>query len=183
MPILHISNILAMMSLSAKTGSFMGNSFNDQVIVESSSSSARLAYVDFKLLFTGRVSRADLKNAFGIAEASASRVLTEYSRFRPNNKTQKTNTIKRDLFEPLFIMDAQLALGMLANGFNSNKVFGLTELSYEKIGNVPNLLKTHDVAIITRAISGKYSISCNYFLVLYTTDVSLLLSYPHHQEY
>ncbi|TOB11095.1 transcriptional regulator, partial [Vibrio parahaemolyticus] len=50
----------------------------------------RLAYVDFKLFFTGKVSRADLKGAFGIAEAAASRVLTEYSKLRPNNKTQKT---------------------------------------------------------------------------------------------
>lgn len=124
--------------------------------------SPRLAYVDFKLFFTGQVSRADLKGAFGIAEAAASRVLTEYSKLRPNNKTQKTNTIIRDTFVPLVDFDSELALGMLANGFNSNKLSGVTELSYEKIGKIPNQLNLNEVAMITRAISGKYSISCNY---------------------
>ncbi|EAS76780.1 Predicted transcriptional regulator [Vibrio alginolyticus 12G01] len=124
--------------------------------------SPRLAYVDFKLFFTGQVSRSDLKGAFGIAEAAASRVLTEYSKLRPNNKTQKTNTIIRDSFVPLVDFDSELALGMLANGFNSNKLSGVTELSYEKIGKIPNQLNLSEVAMITRAISGKYSISCNY---------------------
>lgn len=124
--------------------------------------SARLAYVDFKLFFTGQVSRADLKGAFGIAEAAASRVLTEYSKLRPDNKTQKTNTIIRDTFVPLINFDSELALGMLANGFNSNKLSGVTELSYEKIGKIPNQLNLNKVAMITRAISGKHSISCNY---------------------
>ncbi|HHF2874914.1 transcriptional regulator [Vibrio panuliri] len=128
----------------------------------SSDISPRLAYVDFKLFFTGQVTRADLKGAFGIAEAAASRVLTEYSKLRPNNKTQKTNTIIRDTFHPLVNFDSELALGMLANGFNSNKLSGATELPYEKIGRIPNQLNLNDVAMITRAISGKYSISCNY---------------------
>ncbi|TOQ62098.1 transcriptional regulator, partial [Vibrio parahaemolyticus] len=56
----------------------------------------------------------------------------------------------------------ELALGMLANGFNSNKIFGVTELAYEKIGKFPNQMNTNEVAMITRAISGKYAISCNY---------------------
>lgn len=51
---------------------------------------------------------------------------------------------------------------MLANGFNSNKLFGGTELSYEKIGKIPNRLNLEEVAMITRAISGKYSIFCKY---------------------
>lgn len=134
----------------------------DDITAETSPTNARLAYVDFKLFFTGRVNRADLKDAFGIAEAAASRVLTEYSKYRPNNKTQKTNTIVRGSFEPLTEIDAELALGMLANGFNSNKIFGVTELSYEKIGKIPNQLNVKEVAMITRAISGKYSVSCNY---------------------
>ncbi|MBE8232573.1 MAG: WYL domain-containing protein [Endozoicomonadaceae bacterium] len=140
----------------------MTNMSQDDITEETSSTNARLAYVDFKLYFTGRVSRADLKDAFGIAEAAASRVLTEYSKYRPNNKTQKTNTIIRSSFEPLTVIDAELALGMLANGFNSSKIFGVTELSYEKIGKIPNQLNVLDVAMLTRAISGNYSVSCNY---------------------
>lgn len=134
----------------------------DSIPLKTSSSYARLAYVDFKLFFTGRVTRADLKDAFGIAEAAASRVLTEYAKRRPSNKTQKTNTIIRSTFEPLMDIDAELALGMLANGFNSNKIFGVTELSYEKIGKIPAQLNADEVAMVTRAMSGNYSISCNY---------------------
>ncbi|MBE4115579.1 transcriptional regulator, partial [Vibrio parahaemolyticus] len=67
----------------------MENSSQADITSETTSINARLAYIDFKLFFTGRVSRADLKDAFGIAEAAASRVLTEYSKRRPNNKTQK----------------------------------------------------------------------------------------------
>ena len=140
----------------------MIKSSQDDITAETSPTNARLAYVDFKLFFTGRVNRADLKDAFGIAEAAASRVLTEYSKYRPNNKTQKTNTLIRSSFEPLTVIDAELALGMLANGFNSNKIFGITELSYEKIGKIPNQLNVKEVAMITRAISGKHSVSCNY---------------------
>jgi len=141
----------------------MVNSSQPDITVETTSTNARLAYIDFKLLFTGRVTRADLKEAFGIAEAAASRVLSEYSKRRPNNKTQKTNAIVRSSFSPLTNIDGELALGMLANGFNSNKIFGVTELAYEKIGKIPNQLNTNEVAMITRAISGKHAISCNYY--------------------
>ncbi|MGR5048844.1 WYL domain-containing protein [Photobacterium damselae] len=140
----------------------MVTSSQADITAETTSGNARLAYIDFKLYFTGRVTRSDLKDAFGIAEAAASRVLTEYSKRRPNNKTQKTNTIIRDTFEPLIDIDGELALGMLANGFNSNKIFGVTELSYEKIGKIPNQLNTSEVAMITRAIAGNYAISCKY---------------------
>jgi hypothetical protein len=122
----------------------------------------RLAYVDFKLRFTGHVSRADLKSTFGIAEAAASRVLVEYSCLKEANKTQKTNTIIRDSFQPLVEMNAEVALGMLANGFNFNKLSGNSELTYEKIGVVTNRLNVSEVAMITRAIFGQYAIICNY---------------------
>ncbi len=135
----------------------MSELINQDVVI-----SERLAYVDFKLRFTGHISRADLKNTFGIAEAAASRVLTEYSKKRGKNKTQKANTILRNDFEPLISINAEIALGMLANGFNGNKLYGKTELAYEKIGTVSNYLEIEDVAKITRAIAGGYAINCNY---------------------
>jgi hypothetical protein len=127
-----------------------------------SKTSKRLAYIDFKLFFTGHISRTDLKEVFGIAEAAASRALTEYSTLRPENKIPKTNTIIRGDFRPLMEFDAEQALGMLAGGFNSNMRFNESEVTYEKIGKIPNQLNIHEVAMITRAIFGKYSISCNY---------------------
>jgi len=123
----------------------------------------RLAYVDFKLRFTGHISRADLGEVFGIAEAAASRVLKEYSELREYNKTQKTNTILRESFSPLISIEGETALGMLANGFNKSKLTNNTILPYERIGSVPNRLNITEVAMITRAIAGNYAINCNYF--------------------
>lgn len=123
----------------------------------------RLAYVDFKLRFTGHVSRADLGETFDIAEAAASRVLKEYGEIKKHNKTQKANTIIREGFSPLIDIDGETALGMLANGFNKNKLTNKTVIPYEKIGAIPHQLNTSEVAIITRSITGGYAISCNYF--------------------
>ena len=125
--------------------------------------SERRAFIDFKLRFTGFITRLDLKEAFGIAEAAASRVLTDYNERRPNNKTQKTNTILRDTFSPLIDIDGETALGMLANGFNKNKLTNVNLVTYEKIGLIPNQLKIEEVAKITRAINGGYAITCKYF--------------------
>jgi len=125
--------------------------------------SDRLAFVDFKLRFTGFITRLDLKEAFGIAEAAASRVLTDYNEKKPHNKTQKTNTIIQDTFSPLIDIDGETALGMLANGFNKNKLTKNNLITYEKIGLIPNQLKIEEVAKITRAINGGYAITCKYF--------------------
>jgi hypothetical protein len=128
-----------------------------------SSINERLAYVDFKLRFTGHISRLDLGETFGIAEAAASRVLTEYGIAKPENKAQKVNTIIRESFSPLISIDGETALGMLANGFNKNKLTNNTVLPFEKVGAIPNRLNISEVAMITRAIAGEYAISCNYF--------------------
>lgn len=128
-----------------------------------SSINERLAYVDFKLRFTGHISRLDLGETFGIAEAAASRVLTEYGVAKPENKAQKVNTIIRESFSPLISIDGETALGMLANGFNKNKLTNNTVLPFEKVGVIPNRLNISEVAMITRAIAGEYAISCNYF--------------------
>ena len=58
-----------------------------------------------------------------------------------------------------------MALGMLAHGFNRNKLMSSsTSLSipFDRIDKVPNRLNTEDVAKITRAIYGGYSVSCRY---------------------
>lgn len=125
----------------------------------------RLAYIDFKLRFTGHVSRQDLSDTFGIAEASASRALSEYDEAtKHQNKTHRANTILRSSFEPLFDMQGEVALGTIAHGFNKNKFTDRKAmLPYLKIGVIQDQLNTQDVAKITRAISGQYAIQCNYF--------------------
>ncbi|QYJ89676.1 WYL domain-containing protein [Shewanella halotolerans] len=140
----------------------MNTDNNNTTKLSNSVINERLAYVDFKLRFTGHISRADLGETFGIAEAAASRVLKEYGEIRPDNKTQKANTIIRENFSPLISIDGDTALGMLANGFNKNKLTNNTIIPYVKIGAIPHQLNASDVAMITRAISGGYAITCKY---------------------
>ncbi|QSX38968.1 WYL domain-containing protein [Shewanella sedimentimangrovi] len=129
----------------------------------------RLAYIDFKLQFTGFVKRSEIGEMFNVADAASSKALSAYSLWCKGNMeydlSQKVNVISRDSFNSLLMLDAEVALGMLANGFNKNKLPGAstTLIPYEKIDRVPNKLSIDCVAKITRALSGGYAISCKYY--------------------
>lgn len=126
----------------------------------------RLAYIDFKLYFTGTIKRADMKDMFDLGDGAASKVFGQYKEMCPGNmdytRQQHANTISRENFKPLVHFDAELALGMLANGFNKNKLVDRPVLPYARVGTVPNQLNTAEVAKVTRAMSGGYAVSCNY---------------------
>ena len=125
----------------------------------------RIAYIDFKIRFTGFINRSDLANMFGLASAAASNMMTKYLELRPENmeynRQLRANTIT-DKYKPLINMDAETALGMLANGFNKNKIIDNPMLPYARIGKIANQLDIEKVAKITRAMSCGYSISTEY---------------------
>lgn len=127
----------------------------------------RMAYIDFKLQFTGMINRSDLKNMFGLAEAASSKMMKMYTdRFSGNmgyNRKKRANTIKSDTFKPFLDLSADTALGMLANGFNKNKILTEPMLPYARIGIPNSHLDVNNVACITRAIAGGYSVTANYF--------------------
>lgn len=131
-----------------------------------SSNAERLAFIDFKLRFTGMIRRSDIKGAFGLAEATASRILTLYSELRPNNfyynRAQKVNVLNHGYYEPLIPIDSEMALGMLAHGFNKNKFIGKQILPYVRIGRIPNSLDVEEVSKISRAIYGGFAVECCY---------------------
>lgn len=136
---------------------------------ENAGRAERLAYIDFKLRFSGIVKRSDINEMFALKDAAASKLLQEYSKVKSDNmeynRTLKANAIKRKNYTPILTnLDAETALGMLANGFNRNKINPNPNLSllYEKIDKIPNQLSINDVAKITRAISGGYAITCEY---------------------
>jgi len=132
----------------------------------SKSNSERLAYIDFKLRFTGVIKRSDLNRTFGLSDASASRMLAEYTKLREENLTydrvKKVNIIKVDTFTPLLNIDTETALGMLSHGFNINKLSDNPELPYARIGAIPNQLNSKEISKITRAMSCGHAISCCY---------------------
>ncbi|MBN3563184.1 WYL domain-containing protein [Aliamphritea spongicola] len=125
----------------------------------------RLAYVDFKVHFTGSIKRSDLNVAFGLADASASRLLSDYAELRPQNlyrdPSRKVNAITES-FQPLIDIDPVIALGMLSHGFNKNKLIDSPVLPYARIGALANVLEREDVAKITRAMFNSSAIECHY---------------------
>jgi len=128
-------------------------------------SAERLAFIDFKLRFTGSIKRSDLNEAFSIADASASKLIAAYTSLRPNNliydRSKKLNVVTES-FKPLLSIDSLTALGMLANGFNKNKLVDSPILPYSRIGTLPNVLDVTEVAKITRAMFNKQAIRCDY---------------------
>jgi len=126
----------------------------------------RLAFIDFIFQFKGALSRNDLTAFFGLKEAAASQAIKDYRDLRPDNieyeRSLGKNVIVRPTFDPLIDLDAEMALGMLANGFNKNKLLEESLVPYVRIGISPKKLNVEFVSKVTRAISEKTAISCKY---------------------
>lgn len=81
----------------------------------------RLAYIDFKLLFVGFVTRAEIVSHFEKGLTSASRDLNSYKELCPSNMTYDTQQKKyfqSDKFTPLFTHDARRTLVKIANNIS-----------------------------------------------------------------
>ncbi|ELV7518403.1 WYL domain-containing protein [Photobacterium damselae] len=126
----------------------------------------RMAYIDFKIRFTGFINRSDLTSMFGLASAAASNMMAKYLELRPDNmeydRKLRANTIT-DKYKPLLSIDADTALGMLANGFNKNKLTDNPIVPYSRVGYIDNPLDTDAVAKITRAMARGYAVSTKYY--------------------
>lgn len=93
----------------------------------------RLNYLEFKVFFTGQISRADLMNRFGISEAAATRDLTLYRaqapanlEFDPAGKTYRMGAA----FSPKYLkeIDSSRLLHALVHGTGNE--FGSTPESW-----------------------------------------------------
>ena len=80
----------------------------------------RLAYIDYKVYFSGELRRADLETRFGIAPAAATRDLTCYRGLAPSNlvydSSAKLYTIG-ERFEPVFPFAVERVLCWLRQGY------------------------------------------------------------------
>jgi hypothetical protein len=134
---------------------------------QNTSKADRLAYIDFLLMFKGSLNRSDLTDFFGIKEASASAAIAEYKKYRKDNvmyaHREGKNVIKPETFKPLVKYTAESALSMLANGFNKGKVDNQTYIPYERVALLPKKLNIEMVSKVTRAISNRSAIECEYF--------------------
>ncbi|MGB9096952.1 hypothetical protein [Erwinia sp.] len=127
----------------------------------------RLSFIDFKIFYTGVLSRSELIEEFGVSEITSSRIISEYKERRGDNlyydQSEKKFFLNLKGFIPFVDLKAEDALFMLANGFDKNRVIKKKGLiGFEMIGVDTNPLCNKKVAAITRAIFQGLMISCVY---------------------
>ena len=84
----------------------------------------RLAFIDIRLHYLGEIARSDIMEEFKLAQAAASKDLSEYRKLQGDKvkkdfQTKKT-VINEEYFSPLFEIRVDYALDILTNGFNRN---------------------------------------------------------------
>lgn len=110
----------------------------------------RLAYIDFKLYFTGSVTRSEIVQHFKLGMSAATRDINLYKELAPKNMAYD-NTEKKyfltNSFKPLFKHDAKRTLIKLANDISDG---------FDAIGDVdfpveqPSQLNVPDINIIAK---------------------------------
>ncbi|WP_350645004.1 WYL domain-containing protein [Pseudoalteromonas sp. G24-MNA-CIBAN-0072] len=110
----------------------------------------RLAYIDFKLMFTGSVTRNEIIQRFECGTAAASRDLALYKELAPKNLTYNTTDrryVVESNFKPLFNHDARKTLVKLANEISD----GFDAIGDNKFPvEAPSALNVPDLMIVAR---------------------------------
>ena len=136
-----------------------------KVVRMSIAKSERLAFIDFRLMFLGEVSRQNLIDCFGISEPAATRDLAMYREDRPDNliysHTERTYLIG-DNFSPMFKHESADALAMIAHGHLALPKQNRRSMIRCDLPTQLDHPDSHVVAIITRAINRKQVISIGY---------------------
>lgn len=125
----------------------------------------RLAYIDFKLYFTGVMTRSEIVSHFELGLAAATRDINSYKKYAPDNMAYD-NVAKMYFitshFKPLFDHDAQRTLIKLANnisdGFDAigNQEFPVETPSPLNIPNIEIIAKLSQAIINNKAIRVSY---------------------------
>lgn len=125
----------------------------------------RLRYIEFLVWFRGFVSRKDVIDQYRIAEAAATKDFKQYSEAYPENLVYDVRAKRYTLsekFRPAFSHDPKAALNALA-GIGSHRPFNRPSLvESDFVQGVHRLNQPDIVAALTRAISTKSSIHCEY---------------------
>jgi len=137
----------------------------------------RLEFIEIQLIFKGWVSRADLIQQFGIAEAAATRDFKTYKDIAPNNMylnhTVKRYEINEGLFVPVFDKTPTTYINELKN--NDFKLSGEHKL-IEPMQRLSNL-RMDTFSSISKAISNQFPIVIEYRSI--ENDLSKRVIIPH----
>ncbi|AUT93076.1 TPA: WYL domain-containing protein [Proteus mirabilis] len=142
------------------------NSFID-ILKNDQALAIRLAFIDFKIFYTGVLSRTDITSEFDISEITATRIISKYKELREKNLYYDNKSKKFELneleYQSLVDFSSEDALKMLSEGFDKNKfVRSRNIIRYENIDFIQSPLEKNKVAIITRAIFNKNKIKIKY---------------------
>lgn len=145
------------------------SSFRSLVEDRSLSQAERLAFIDYKIMYLGEVSRQDIIEEFSIGQAAASNDMRLYRELRPANSrldhATKRTIITPETYVPLVNIDAHTALDFIKNGFCRSRLEpGVPSLPVETIDPrlAPGALNDEQVAAVTRAMKGQYGVECEY---------------------
>ncbi|MDF2177925.1 WYL domain-containing protein [Aliiglaciecola sp. CAU 1673] len=112
----------------------------------------RLAYIDFKLLFVGYVTRAEVVNYFSQGLSSASRDITLYKELCPSNMEYDSRDkcyYQTAQFKPLVEHDAKKTLAKLANQI-SDGLDAIADIDFPV--EAPSQLNVPDIFIVARLV-------------------------------
>lgn len=112
----------------------------------------RLAYIDFKLLFIGHVTRSEVVNYFGQGLSSASRDITLYKELCPQNMeydSRDKRYYQTPEFTPLVEHDAKKTLAKLANQI-SDGFDAISDIDFPV--EAPSQLNIPDIFIVARLV-------------------------------
>lgn len=125
----------------------------------------RLAHIEFRAYFLGKVGRKDLCSRFGIAEAAATRDFTKYNELAPKNLVydpRRREYIPSDGFKPLFKFSESRVLSTLSEGFGDClKDMQVPAVSCETPTEL-NRPRLAILSIITRAIADNRVLEIHY---------------------
>ncbi|WP_415755974.1 helix-turn-helix transcriptional regulator [Pseudomonas leptonychotis] len=124
----------------------------------------RLVYIDFRLYFTGGVSRADLMDRFGIGAAAATRDFAQYREIAPGNTELDTvakHYVICESFSPLIAHSPERVLAALSQGYGYD-LEGEKPLILNESVSLLSKPKVEILAPITRAISLNQVVKISY---------------------
>jgi predicted DNA-binding transcriptional regulator YafY len=139
---------------------------SDQLSGPAQAQRERLAYIEFKIYFFGRISRQDLIKRFGVAPAGATRDFAAYKELAPNNieldNVSKAYVI-RDGFIPVFQHVPERVMAALSSGYGDGTNPSVGALIPCEMPPSLNRLSIQILAPVSRAISLGKILKIRYF--------------------
>lgn len=123
----------------------------------------RLAYIEFRVWFYGKVTRKNVLDRFDLATAAGTRDMALYRELAPQNVLYEGKAYRyRSTFTPLFEHQAERVLAMLTAGFGEGEPATFAESLPHAVPARLNLPPLDILAAVTRAIHSGYPLRLTY---------------------